>query len=471
MRRHFVALVLLLTGFCYAEESFLGLYINGQKVGYSGYVGSEAVLNGIKVKKSVSTMLFASQMLGSDMQMKIDGTTWADSTGKPLKMQFILESAGRTQQMDADFDKTSVRLKITNAGNVTTKRLQLPADAPVVDDALGALLLDKVAPGAKRDFYILDPTTTSLVKNTVTIDGPTTLSLDGKTIQATLITVRDPRADTKVYLNSKGEFLLAEGPMGIQMKPEPKEVAMNLANPKGRPGKVDIADWTSIKPDRPLASPSTLRMLDIGITGRDLSGIPSDSHQTVARSGSEWRITIHPARWEAALNSTVTTIVADPKWRAASLHVNADLPVWKARVQQATQGSRSFKTVVERIHRYVYDRMTPNAGIGVLRDATEVFDTHEGVCRDYAILTATLLRAANVPARLASGLVSWDGTFYYHAWVEVWDGKGWYAIDSTSPDIQVSAAHVKLSEGNVEEAFTFPFLGQVKIRLLDARRG
>ena len=114
--------------------------------------------------------------------------------------------------------------------------------------------------------------------------------------------------------------------------------------------------------------------------------------------------------------------------------------------------------------------MKANAGIGVLRDAGEVLKTKEGVCRDYAILTATIMRAAGIPTRLCSGLVNWDGSFYYHAWVEVWDGKRWLGMDSTVPYLQISATHVKLGDGNVEEAFTFTFLDKVKIEVLEAKR-
>jgi transglutaminase-like putative cysteine protease len=122
------------------------------------------------------------------------------------------------------------------------------------------------------------------------------------------------------------------------------------------------------------------------------------------------------------------------------------------------------------IRRWVFDQMRPNAGIGVLRDAREVLQSREGVCRDYAILTATLLRSAGIPARVASGLVNWDGTFYYHAWAEAWTGSGWLGLDSTSKVDQITPAHVKLGEGSVEEAFTFTFLDKVKIELLETRK-
>jgi hypothetical protein len=80
------------------------------------------------------------------------------------------------------------------------------------------------------------------------------------------------------------------------------------------------------------------------------------------------------------------------------------------------------------------------------------------------------MRSAGIPARLASGLVNWDGNFYYHAWVEIWDGSRWLGMDSTTPEPQISAAHVKLSDGNVEQAFTFTFLDKVKIEVMEARR-
>ena len=80
-------------------------------------------------------------------------------------------------------------------------------------------------------------------------------------------------------------------------------------------------------------------------------------------------------------------------------------------------------------------------------------------------------RAAGVPTRLASGLVSWDGTFYYHAWCEVWDGARWIGVDSTTADKQLAANHVKLSDGDVERAFTFTFLDRAKVEVLGSRRG
>jgi transglutaminase-like putative cysteine protease len=101
----------------------------------------------------------------------------------------------------------------------------------------------------------------------------------------------------------------------------------------------------------------------------------------------------------------------------------------------------------------VYRRMRVNAGIGVLRPADEILDAPEGVCRDHAILLATMLRAVGYASRLVSGMVEYQGRFYYHAWVEYWDGKDWIAMDSTRPESQLTSRHIKIAHGSVADAY------------------
>ena len=59
-----------------------------------------------------------------------------------------------------------------------------------------------------------------------------------------------------------------------------------------------------------------------------------------------------------------------------------------------------------------------------------------------------LARAVGLPARPVAGLVYLDGTFYYHAWAEVWLG-GWVAVDPTFGQFPADAAHVRLIVGNL----------------------
>jgi len=74
---------------------------------------------------------------------------------------------------------------------------------------------------------------------------------------------------------------------------------------------------------------------------------------------------------------------------------------------------------------------------------TTLFDSKRGFCGHFASAFATMMRAANVPARVVTGYLGgeWNpaGGYYIvrqteaHAWTEVWlDGQGWTRVDPTA---------------------------------------
>lgn len=77
----------------------------------------------------------------------------------------------------------------------------------------------------------------------------------------------------------------------------------------------------------------------------------------------------------------------------------------------------------------------------VLRDMT-------GDCSEAAILTAALLRASRVPARVALGFASAGrGVFIGHAWTEAWlgDDLGWVGVDAALGQFPAGVERVKLA--------------------------
>jgi transglutaminase-like putative cysteine protease len=63
--------------------------------------------------------------------------------------------------------------------------------------------------------------------------------------------------------------------------------------------------------------------------------------------------------------------------------------------------------------------------------AVDTFVMRQGVCRDYAHLTAALIRARDIPARLVS-VYAWDlASPDFHAVVEVWLDGAWHMVDAS----------------------------------------
>jgi len=467
----FVFALCALAGFCVssAETTYLGLYLKGNKIGYASYDTFGAKYLGRPALQSDSRTVMDTSLLGTSMVIQMDSKSWSTKDGKPLRMWSDTESGGRGNKVDAVFGPKSVTLNIMNGGVKSVRTLPIPLGSRVVDDPLTLVINGGMQVGSTKSFYVLDPSTASFIRNEVKVVGDSKTEVKGKKVRATLIEVTDPRASMKVYVGHKGELVRVDGPAGIEMLPVSKLVALSKNSPYMP--STDLAFSTSIKTDKPIDDPEDLTHLKFKISGRNLSNIPSDTFQTVTKVGEDWVIDIHPIELSKEPVNTIEKAAHDkPQWLLPSLNIPSDSARFKKLATSIIGAKKDVRTAAFALQSYVYENMKPKADIGVLRDATEVLDTKEGVCRDYATLTVTLLRAARIPARLASGLVNWDGTFYYHAWAEAWDGTNWIGVDSTTDTAQVSASHVKLGDGNVDTAFSFTFLEKAKIDVLSASK-
>ncbi len=467
IRRIALTVLLLASVVAHSQTSYLGMFLQGQRIGYSSSTTVSGSFAGGAVKRIDARTLLDAGLLGADMKTIIDASTFLDAAGNTLRIDFAIESAGRKQTTLAVFSGSFIELTINNNGAKTKKKLPLPKDAPVVDDAVNAMLSEQLPVGSIRHCYVLDPMTASLVKNTVEAKGETEITLPTGNVKANVIEVREPRATMRAYYSAKGDLLKIDGPMGIEMRPMTETEAL-AERPSGE-STPDLADTTAIKLDKPIEDARSAKSITLLLQGADLALLPSDAFQTIRKEGSGWKVTVHPV----LMNAKATIASAKktfPQWTQPSLNIPSDTPEFKKLATKVLAGAKTVAEAAKRTRQTVFSIMKPNAGIGVLRDAGEVLKTKEGVCRDYAVLTASILRAANVPTRLASGLILMNGQYYYHAWAEVWDTKNWVGVDSTLPVDGVGADHLKLAHGNVEDAFTFTFLDKVKINVLNVQR-
>lgn len=451
-----------------SEGSYLGIFMQDRKIGYSSSRVSDEKVGGQTMRRTVSLTVMDLGMLGQRLTTTIQTTTVATLEGQPRQMQLVVTSSGRTQNIEANFVGNQIHVVVDNNGSLSHKTLTVPAGGRVVDDPVAAIATDS-AVGKSQELYVLDPLTADLVKNTVTLVGPTQTTLDGKTIEARLITVTEPRATMRIFTDQKGELLKVEGPMGMLMLPMSREQALADIGAGDRP--IDLAEATLIRPDKPLGSIANIDRLRLRISGPDLNRVPSDTRQTVRSEGDAWIVELRRPEAHSGPSARIAAArQAQPEWVKPSMLIPSDTARFRNLASRVVGSAETTVDAGRRVAAWVFANMRSNSGIGVLRDASEVLDSREGLCRDHAVLCAAILRAAGVPTRLASGLVYQDGAFYYHAWVEVWDGHQWYGVDSTRPDGRVTPAHIKLAHGSVEQAFTFTFLDRAKVEVLDVQR-
>ncbi|WP_375195148.1 transglutaminase family protein [Sphingobium sp.] len=88
--------------------------------------------------------------------------------------------------------------------------------------------------------------------------------------------------------------------------------------------------------------------------------------------------------------------------------------------------------LVQAMAGWVHDNIRYVPGSSDVRtSAVDCFVAQQGVCRDYAHLTAALIRAHDIPARLVSVYALGLDPPDFHAVVEVWLDGAWHLVDST----------------------------------------
>ena len=120
---------------------------------------------------------------------------------------------------------------------------------------------------------------------------------------------------------------------------------------------------------------------------------------------------------------------------------------------------------------WVSDRLTYVPGSSLPTDgAVRTFLARQGVCRDYAHLCIALLRAMNVPARLAAVFAPGLSPMEYHAVCEAYlaetaDGGpgGWYVVDATRLAPRQSLLRVATGRDAADTAFLSNYGGTVTL--------
>jgi transglutaminase-like putative cysteine protease len=95
--------------------------------------------------------------------------------------------------------------------------------------------------------------------------------------------------------------------------------------------------------------------------------------------------------------------------------------------------------------------------------AVDTLIARMGVCRDYAHLVIALLRARDVPARLASVYAPGLSPMDFHAVVEAWVDGSWHLIDATGLAPRASMLRIATGRDTADTAFLSTVGGSLQL--------
>jgi transglutaminase-like putative cysteine protease len=374
---------------------------------------------------------------------------------------------------DAQFEATgrvdgdsALILDIAGAAGPQTRRV--PLTGPLVLPQLLPLELalgGELHLGRSYTTSVFDPVLLRSRSSTITVAAESTFTFADSAVLDTasgrflpVITdtvrawrLREAQGDVPVdaWVDRHGQVVRLVSPTGFQVERTAFEIAYEnfrrSATLEQTPRGAGLIRQTAIASRVPL-TPESLARLRLRLGGLPLEelDLSSDRQRLVGDTLTIRRDESAALRASYRLPATLPAL--RPFLEPEPL-VQSDDPRLQAQARQIVGRTRRPDAAAELLTRWVHEHLQEEVTLGV-PSALDVYASRRGDCNEHAVLFVALARAVGLPARTAAGLVYLDGSFYYHAWAEVYLGQ-WVAVDPTLGQFPADASHVRFTIGGL----------------------
>jgi transglutaminase-like putative cysteine protease len=286
----------------------------------------------------------------------------------------------------------------------------------------------------------------------------------GKEVETYVIETEYEGLTFQAWVTESGDVLKEYTPMGWTMLREDRKVAEDFRGEAGDFRK-DIAQLVAVRTDVHIDDPENTWKSELFISGIDLGlfELEGAGQRLVDPETGLVRIVMRRPDPEAAMQIPIADDSLAEHLQATLLIQSDDREIKDLAASIAGDETNSL-IVAERINQWVFDNIDKKITFS-LPSAVEVLETREGDCNEHTALYVALARAAGIPSQIAVGLVYHKGSFYYHAWPEVYVGE-WVAMDPTFGQSPADATHVRLLAGGFEEQVKLTqALGKISLKI------
>ena len=441
------------------ESSWMGIYLNGNKMGYV-HSELEPISSGGYEIREYSRL--SGSMMGASQAMLLRMTVLTDSALAMVSFEGSLNSDPYMTIFSGRVDKRVLSIKIT-AGGKTSERF-IPAPEPLyLSQAIKPLLqAGRLGAGDSLKLAGFDPISAEMQELVVIGAEEGKHRLWGQDVTARKLTTRMAGFESTLYVDADGNTLTEFGPMGMVIRREAMEQALDLGDERGQ---ADFLSLYAIKPKGSIEAPRRVKRVRLKLSGVD--GLPyllSDRQRLIETSSDTCvvEITAEPLRSKAYEQKG-----PDGYTRDAPFIESRDPQIIEA-ARLAVRGAVSRLDTLDRLNQWVFHavKKQPSAGIP---SALAVLRTREGDCNEHSVLFTALARSLGIPARIMLGVVYQAGSFYYHAWTAAWVDDCWFEFDPTFGQNRADAARVALAAGDMTNAIELVgIIGKLDIEIVEA---
>jgi transglutaminase-like putative cysteine protease len=274
------------------------------------------------------------------------------------------------------------------------------------------------------------------------------------------------------WVDADGRILRASSPLGFAMEKTEYELTRQaqedarLVPASAIDGDVILS--TAVRSNVDLADVEEYEELRFRLTGVDLAGFQLDGGRQTLRGDT---LIVRREDWDAvrpgyelpysfmdlreALEPEPLIQSDDERIIRSARQITDRRMVWR----------QDPKDVARQLTTSVFDMLEKRVTFSV-PNAVQVLETLQGDCNEHTVLYVALARSLGLPARTAVGLVYLNGSFFYHAWPEVWLGE-WVAVDPTFGQYPADAAHIRFVIGGLAQQIEIVrLIGNLDIEVL-----
>ncbi len=439
----YLLLITVDVAWLHASEIWSEIEFKGGKIGYSV----------IKIKspeKKVEEIAYMKlKAMGLEREVKtyldwIPGKNWEFET-----LRFTMESGDSKTSVIASRNKDNLEVQVGEVGRKTFK--------------IGS---SEIFTGSSYIFVISEAVKSKSVPESILLNyfDPSVLRLD----HLRIILVEKSNDYLKflkdfaglksfIYFDRDGNFLKEESGSGILILASSQKKALHSEF-----AQVDIIISTSVKADgKAPASSLRTKINEAKIYVKGDVDIPSfPPVQIVERKGEVTLIKLKKGYITDKRNFE-DALVSEPL-------IEADSSEIREIAKKIKQGVRSKDpqdpiATMKAVSDWLYRNLKKTSVLG-MPSALEALRTREGDCNEHSILAVAILRALGIPSRVVFGLVYDSGFFFFHAWVEAFDGKKWVEFDPTWGLFPADILRIRLGVGSVSEwVKVLEYVGKIQI--------
>jgi hypothetical protein len=433
------------------QESYMGVYFKQQRMGYV-MTRLQVEADAVHVEQEGHLLL---QILGQQHPVRMVGSARLSPAFILESFDFSLTSPFYAMQSHGRVNGTVIDFSMDAGKGRITDRISLARPPYFAMNQRGHLLSQGLSKGDKIRLPSFDPLTLTGKESVITYQGREKTLIHG-TIH-NLHQFQEQVAGLRVafWLDDNGKVIKEETAAGFVLLAEPKFKAMAIEGSADDLLAAVAVDYLGRLPD--LAASRQVRY-QLGLPEGGVFDLDGGRQRLVGDT-----VTV---RHEGTTG--LGACGTDPDDLASTPYVQSAAPAISELAAEITGPHQEPLARLRALATWVHDHLDKRPVIG-LPDALTTLASRQGDCNEHAVLLAALARAAQLPTRIAAGVMLHEGRFYYHAWNEVCLPQGWLSVDSSRNQLPADLSHIRFVVGGTAEQLRIgSLLGNLEITVLDA---